>query len=103
MNMVDIKCVKCGEAVSFEVPAPQINNQITFSQIILIHEKPQSCPKCQTLYTAVIQGIDQGIAVAFVPLQKKPTSNIVAPNTNDVMQVNRTKGSDAKIVLTPGA
>lgn len=99
--MMDMPCSKCKEPLSFEVPVPQIVNQITFSMVMLSHERPQVCPKCNTFYVPFIQDINDGIKVIFMPLQKKNESNIVAPSGKEMLEVNRSKG--ASIALIPGA
>lgn len=103
-QMFHKECDKCKEALSFTVPSVLINNHPAYSQILLIHEIPQSCPKCGMLYACIINDLNGGINLAFRPLkQQTQPSNIIAPTNSEVIAVQRGKDTEAKIAIMPGA
>lgn len=54
---VDFQCKKCEQLNSFIMPKLEINNQVTYSMAIFVHENPQACSKCGTLHQFVMKEV----------------------------------------------
>lgn len=72
------KCHGCSQMVEFQIPGFETINSETISGIIFAHPQAQTCPNCGQAHQMVVAGF-KGVAYAFVPIQVKDKSPIIAP------------------------
>lgn len=90
MNLTPWKCSSCQAEMFVQLPHPEIVNQVNFSAVMLIHNKPEQCPNCKKIYTFVIAGVDNGIQLSLTELRRaEPQSGIVTPTGAEVLAVQR--------------
>lgn len=76
----EIECIKCKTKFLVELPRPEITNKITFSAVMLVHERTEECPGCHQQYLYIVQTIE-GAVFGFVPVDvvDKSGSGLVEP------------------------
>lgn len=69
-------CLACGQEMSYVMPPSRIFNAIDVSSIVFVHNRPDRCPKCGTMFLPIVSGFGEDGGIVFewksVSAQKPP-------------------------------
>src|ERR1039458_5370221 len=84
----EIACMKCSAKFSVVLPKPEINNQVSYSMLVLVHEHPMVCPNCTQRHTFTMGG-QVNYKLAVIPLP------------DEAQQPEGKGGGNGKIIIPP--
>lgn len=78
-------CTVCKTEVLADMPAGEIVNKPTFSQLVLVHQACSVCPNCGQAFSFVLRGV-KGMEFGWmaVTVQKEDENLIVPPSLVDM-------------------
>lgn len=64
-NKVKLPCFSCHQEMEVVMPIPRIANAIDVSTVAFVHNRPDICPHCKTMFLPMIEGINEEGTIFF--------------------------------------
>lgn len=88
-----IACKNCKEQITVKMPAPVLLNSAKFNIFMLLHEIPDQCPKCGTIYAITTAGMQVAqtevgpcVVLPLTWVELKSQGSVITPGTDDTLR-----------------
>lgn len=62
---IKVPCAVCQKEMEVVMPMPRIFNAIDVSSITFVHNRPDICTSCNTMFLPIVEGLDENGCVMF--------------------------------------